>query len=191
MAGHVEAVVENPVHEAAVGDEEVAEEQRDDDPARHDRQVVERAEERARRHPGVEQHRRREAEHDLRGDGDRHVEAGVLEGAPEDGVVERASVVAEADELARGAGDDRPVVEADLEGARDRVEDDEGEEQEPRREEQVRRRDVLALAQRERPRPRAQRRGAAPESLGRRTTGGERQSAVRRSSVPAGRTRRP
>ena len=62
----MQAVVENPVHQAAVREEQKAEEQRDDDPARHHRQVVERAKEAARRHVGVEKDSRCKAERDLR-----------------------------------------------------------------------------------------------------------------------------
>ena len=40
----MEVVVEDPVDQAAVGDEQVPEEQRDDDPARDDRQVVDASE---------------------------------------------------------------------------------------------------------------------------------------------------
>src|SRR5438034_4916030 len=133
----VDAEAQDPVDEASVGQEEVTEEERDNDPARNDREVVQRAKQGPGGHARVEQHRNCETENDLDRDGKGHVEGRVLERTPEDRIVERAPVVGKTQVLAGGARDDRPVEEADLESSCDRVEDDEYEQDVAGRDEQV------------------------------------------------------
>ena len=67
VADQMQLVVKDEVDQAAVGDEHVPEEERHDDPAGDDGQVVERPEKRAAGHARVEEDRYRHAEHDLCG----------------------------------------------------------------------------------------------------------------------------
>ena len=114
-----EHVLEEPVQRARLTVVEIQEDERDDDPARDDRQVVHETKHVPARDALVEEQRCAETEHQLTHDGHDRVADGRGERAPEERVTERPGVVVEADE-ARRLGE-VPVRETEQERADQRI----------------------------------------------------------------------